>query len=75
LEIDSLFVLGACLLPHLSSSKTKTTAAKGDPPLQDGTAPLLRTGYGKSRAFQARENSQDLMQRKRNQKEDDLWLT
>jgi hypothetical protein len=51
----------------------KTTAAKGDPSLQDGTAPVLRTGYGKSRALQARENFQDLMRRKRNQKEDDLW--
>jgi hypothetical protein len=41
LEINYRFVSGACLLPHFSSFKIQTIAAKGDPPLQDGTAPAL----------------------------------
>jgi hypothetical protein len=41
LEIDYRFVLGACLLPHFSTLKIQTIAAKGDPSLQDGTAPAL----------------------------------
>jgi hypothetical protein len=65
LEIDYLFVLGACLLPHFSSSKIQTIAAKSDPSLHDGTATALRTGYGKFRACQTRENFQDLMRRKK----------
>jgi len=73
LEIDYRFVLGACLLPHFSTFKIQTIAAKGDPSFQDGTAPSLCAGCREFGVFQTQGKSQDLKRRKRNQKEDDLW--